>query len=79
MDGHAAVPAGELTREGEGYTPQLELEGYSGPLDRLLALARDHAIDLSRLSLPAFADQLVTALERDVPLGQKANCVVMAA
>ena len=79
MDGHAVVPAEELTQEGVGYTPQLELEGYRGPLDRLLALARDHAIDLSRLSLPAFADQLVAALERDVPLGQKADWVVMAA
>ena len=79
MDGHAAVPSDELTQAGQGYTPQLELEGYSGPLDHLLVLARDHAIDLSRLSLPAFADQLVAALERDVPLGQKAGWVVMAA
>ncbi len=79
VDGHAAVPAEELTQDGEGHTPRLELEEYSGPLDRLLALARDHAFDLSRLSLPAFADQLVAALERDVPLGQKADWVVMAA
>ena len=79
MDGHAAVPAEELTREGAGYTLRLELEGYSGPLDRLLALARDHVIDLSRVSLAAFADQLVMALEREVPLGQKADWVVMAA
>ena len=79
MDGHAAVPAEGLTQAGEGLTPQLELDGFSGPLDRLLALARDHAIDLSRLSLPAFADQLVAALEREVPLGQKADWLVMAA
>ena len=79
MDGHAVVPAEELTQKGEGYTPHLELDGFSGPLDRLLALARDHAIDLSRLSLPTIADQLVAALERDVPLGQKADWVVMAA
>lgn len=79
MDEHAAVPTGELTQERGGYTLQLELDGFSGPLDRLLALAREHAIDLPRLSLPAFADQLVAALERDVPLGQKADWVVMAA
>ena len=60
-------------------TPRLELEGFSGPLDLLLALARDHAIDLSRLSLLKFADQLGVALERDVPLSQKAEWVVMAA
>lgn len=79
MEGHAAIPGDGLTQAGEGYTPQLELDGFTGPLDRLLALARDHAIDLSRLSLPAFADQLAAALERDVPLGQKADWVVMAA
>jgi len=69
----ATVPAGQ------GATPRLELEGFSGPLDRLLALARDHAVDLSRLSLTAFADQLGVALQRDVPLSQKAEWVVMAA
>ena len=79
MDGHGAGAPQELTPAGEGQAPRLELDGYSGPLDRLLALARDHRVDLARLSLPALVEQLAAALEQAVPLGQKAGWVVMAA
>ena len=54
------------------------MDGFSGPFDRLLALARDHRIDLARLSLAALVGQMA-ALERAVPLGQKADWLVMAA
>ena len=79
MDGHGADVPDELTPVGEGQAPRLELNGYSGPLDHLPALARDHKIDLARLSLPALVDQLAAALEQAVPLGQKAGWVVMTA
>ena len=79
MDGHGVNTGDELTLAGEGQAPRLELDGFSGPLDHLLALARDHKIDLARLSLPALVEQMVAALERAVPLGQKADWVVMTA
>ena len=79
MDGHDAGASEELTPAGEGQAPRLELDGFSGPLDRLLALARDHKVDLARLSLPALVEQMAAALQQAVPLGQKADWVVMTA
>ena len=79
MDSHGAAAPDELTQTGEGQAPRLELDGFSGPLDRLLALARDHRIDLARLSLAALVSQLAAALEQAVPLGLKADWLVMAA
>ena len=79
MDSHGADASGEQMPTGEGQAPRLELDGFSGPLDRLLALARDHRIDLARLSLAALVGQMAAALERAVPLGQKADWLVMAA
>jgi segregation and condensation protein A len=67
--------------EGEG-TPRLDLDGFSGPLERLLALALAHEIDLTRLSVTALVDQLAAALRyapAATPLGQKGDWVVMAA
>lgn len=79
MSGHGADAPDEPMPAGEGQAPRLELDGFSGPLDQLLALARDHRIDLARLSLAALVGQLAAALEQAVPLGQKADWLVMAA
>jgi segregation and condensation protein A len=79
MDSHGADASSEETSTGEGQAPRLELDGFSGSLDRLLALARDHRIDLARLSLAALVSQMAAALERAAPLGQKADWLVMAA
>ena len=69
--------AGGLT---QGPSPHLTLAGFSGPLDHLLTLARAQQIDLSQVALPALVDQLVAAMRATVvPLGQKADWVVMAA
>ena len=80
MDGIAAPPAAE--GNGEGASPLLDLAGFHGRLERLLALARARQIDLARIVLPALVDQLVAAL-RDAggctPLGRQADWVVMAA
>ena len=35
----------------------LDLEGYEGPIDVLLQLARDQKVDLTRISILALADQ----------------------
>jgi segregation and condensation protein A len=80
VDGIAAPPA--AGQGGEGSSPWLDLAGFHGRLERLLALARSHRIDLARIALPALVDQLIAAL-RDAggrtPLGLQAEWVVMAA
>jgi segregation and condensation protein A len=67
---------------GEGRTPLLTLDGFSGPLDRLLTLARAQQIDLARIPLAGMVDHLAAALRqagRQMPLGQQGDWVVMAA
>ena len=80
MSGSAAQAVVEW-RTGTGtdaaLMPVLELDGFAGPLDRLLALARAHRVDLARLSLPRLVDQLVAALGRAAPLERRADWLVM--
>jgi segregation and condensation protein A len=67
--------------EGEGRTPVLALEGFTGPLERLLILARAQQVDLARISVGELVDQLTAALHQapsTTPLGQKGDWVVMA-
>ena len=81
MDGSATDPLAGLASEGQG-TPLLALDGFTGPLQRLLTLARTQRIDLARLSLGDLVDQLVVALQHAppaTPLGQKGDWVVMTA
>ena len=70
------------TAAAQGASPFLRLDGFTGPLDHLLTLARAQKIDLATLSLAALVDQLTAAL-RQAPmalsLGQKGDWVVMAA
>lgn len=73
-----ADPAGD----GEGASPHLALDGFSGPLDQLLLLARAHRIDLAALRVDPLVEQLAAALQTAgpaTPLGQQADWVVMAA
>ena len=68
--------------DGEGSSPFLTLEGFSGPLDHLLTLARSQKIDLCSISLTALVDQLTRSLRQasgQIPLGQQGDWVVMAA
>ena len=39
----------------------LDLEGYEGPLDALLALARDQKVDLRRISMLALSTSISTS------------------
>jgi segregation and condensation protein A len=78
----AADPDDGTDGAAEGSTPFLALGGFSGPLDRLLILARAQQADLAKISLTALVDQLAAALRQApaaIPLGEKANWVVMAA
>ena len=83
MDGSRRRSASKPVRRGRARGRHvLDLDGFSGPLDRLLALARAHEIDLTRLSLCALVDQLAAALHHAppaTPLGQKGDWVVMTA
>ena len=82
MDGSTADPLARLASEGQG-TPLLALDGcFTGPLERLLTLARTRRIDLARLPLGDLVDQLLVALQHApsaTPLGQKGDWVVMTA
>ena len=59
----------------------VDVEGYEGPLDLLLALARQQKVDLSRISILALADQYLQFIEaaRKIRLELAADYLVMAA
>lgn len=62
--------------------PVLDVEGFEGPLDLLLEVARRQRLDLGRLSILDLTDQLVAALgagEGRVPLERRGDWLVMAA
>ena len=60
---------------------QVHLDGYDGPLELLLELARSQRVDLTRISIVALVDQFVTAVaamqRRD--LARATEWLVMAA
>lgn len=59
----------------------LDLEGYEGPIDVLLQLARDQKVDITKLSILALADQYVEFVLRAhrLRLELAADYLVMAA
>ncbi len=59
----------------------LDLEGYEGPIDVLLQLARDQKVDLTRISILALADQYLEFVSqaRMLRLELAADYLVMAA
>src|SRR5205823_7718542 len=59
----------------------VDVEGYEGPLDLLLALARQQKVDLSKISILALADQYLHFIEaaRRIRLELAADYLVMAA
>ena len=59
----------------------VDLDGYEGPLDMLLALARNQKVDLARISILQLADQYLAFIEhaRDLRLEIAADYLVMAA
>jgi segregation and condensation protein A len=59
----------------------IDVEGYEGPLDLLLTLARQQKVDLSKISILALADQYLKFIEaaRKIRLELAADYLVMAA
>jgi segregation and condensation protein A len=59
----------------------LDLDGYEGPIDLLLALAREQKVDLGRISILALADQYLAFIadQRRLHLEIAADYLVMAA
>lgn len=59
----------------------LRLEGFEGPLDLLLELARAQKVDIARISIVALVDQYLAVIEgaRRVRLELAADWLVMAA
>ncbi len=59
----------------------LDLDGFGGPLDLLLQLARDRKIDLTQLSIATLAEQYIAFIEqaRHLQLEVAADYLVMAA
>lgn len=68
-------------RPGNGVQLVLDLDGYEGPLDLLLDLARDQKVDLARISMLALAQQYLDYIEsaRQIRLEVAADYLVMAA
>jgi len=67
-----ALPGAELV---------VDLEGYEGPIDMLLTLAREQKVDLTRISILQLADQYLAfiAAARQLKLEIAADYLVMAA
>jgi segregation and condensation protein A len=71
--------SGDALPRGDGLV--LDLEGYEGPIDVLLQLARDQKVDLTRISILALANQYLEFVQaaRKVRLELAADYLVMAA
>src|SRR6201996_7270285 len=59
----------------------VDVEGFEGPLDLLLALARQQKVDLAKISVLALAEQYLAFVEaaRKLRLDLAADYLVMAA
>src|SRR6201981_3934561 len=59
----------------------VDVEGFEGPLDLLLTLARQQKVDLAKISILALADQYLAFIEeaRKLRLELAADYLVMAA
>src|SRR6266702_5214277 len=78
-DGFSATGP-DVIAPGEGELI-VNLEGFEGPLDLLLSLARDQKVDLRRISMVALVDQYLAhvAQARRMRLELAADYLVMAA
>ena len=65
----------------EDQTFTVDLDGFEGPLDLLLELARRQKVDLARISVLALAEQYLLFIEaaRKLRLELAADYLVMAA
>lgn len=84
----AAPPLGEQAWDAQAAAVapaeaelRLDLDGYEGPIDILLSLARDQKVDLAKISILQLADQYLAfvAAARRIRLELAAEYLVMAA
>ncbi len=70
-----------VERSGDEPSLMVDVEGFEGPLDLLLTLARQQKVDLAKISILALADQYLAFIEeaRKVRLELAADYLVMAA
>jgi segregation and condensation protein A len=70
-----------LDRGAEEATLVVDVDGFEGPLDLLLDLARTQKVDITRISILALADQYLAYIEkiRSLRLELAADYLVMAA
>jgi segregation and condensation protein A len=75
------VPEGDAPEAFGDEHLQLKLEGFEGPLDLLLDLARAQKVDLAKISILALVEQYLAVIEgaRKVRLELAAEWLVMAA
>ena len=71
----------EADRATDEPAMMVDVEGFEGPLDLLLMLARQQKVDLAKISILALADQYLTFIEaaRKLRLELAADYLVMAA
>src|SRR5437868_9063989 len=76
-----ADPMGMPMSEVTPVQLHLDLDGYEGPIDVLLTLAREQKVDLAKISILALADQYLAfiARRRRLRLEVAADYLVMAA
>ena len=85
QDRHARTPMDQLWSEREerpsGPELVIDVDGFEGPLDLLLHLARNQKVDLARISVLALAEQYLVFIEkaRALKLELAADYLVMAA
>jgi len=72
---------GDPAAEWVSAAPQLRRDGFEGPLDLLLELARAQKVDLSRISILQLVEQYLAVVDamRQVQLELAADWLVMAA
>jgi segregation and condensation protein A len=73
------LPEGERLTDGPALV--VDVGGFEGPLDLLLALARTQQVDLSKISILALANQYLEFIDRarDLKIEIAADYLVMAA
>ena len=73
-------PTADIVEEDDGALV-VDVDGFEGPLDLLLVLARGQKVDLSRISILALAEQYLAFIERAraLRLELAADYLVMAA
>ncbi len=81
MDGFVEGPPRGAPEEDASESLIVDLDGFEGPLDVLLALARNQKVDLTRISILALAEQYLDFINRAhrMELDVAADYLVMAA